>query len=60
MHTKTQSVEVLSVLTEEKCSNGKKRKTQKLKIFVASVKCFFVLGNALKISIPSLATDAEF
>ena len=36
-----------------------KRKTQKLKIYVASAKFFFVLGNALKISIPNLATDAE-
>ena len=40
-------------------ATGKKKDT-KLKIFVASAKFFFVLGNALKISIPSLATDAEF
>ena len=34
-----------------------KRKTQKLKISVVNVKFTFVLANALKISIPSLATE---
>ena len=55
--TNTQIVEDAEFARKRQVLQPEKRKTQKLKISVVNVKFTFVLANALKISIPSLATE---
>ena len=55
--TKTQSEEDAKFAHRRRILEQEKRKTRKLKTFVANVKFFSALDRALKISIPSQATD---